>query len=1043
MVQQITEIYGRYFRVLWLALLIEAWISPLAHGATIYVDHLLTSDCVGTYSIANRDCQGSDGDAFDRVKEGTHVVQAGEAVYIRAGTYTQQDITFANSGQPGAPITVAAYPGEEGLVILQQVLSPPGGRGIFSLVDIVGHPPGYGHYIFRGLTMRHVGNAFWLGSASARVHDILLDNIIFHDNETAIKTEDMGVERIIIRNCVAYNHSSADGAFNFKVNINQQTAPGSGSKNIILLNSIIRDNSHSKSSGIILQEQSQHSIFIGNVSYGNGQYSFTSKGGGYHIWLNNKAYGNGKGGYYLGGPLKEYGNGDIINAAPANYILLNNVAIGRRVVDGGALISWWRPANVWLYHNTSISLKEDLGLAGNTGLSSLRSMMTLSYDFVTTGYARNNIFYQAYGWNVHWYELAYNESTTLPRTYQGDYNLHYSFGRLETDGGYKIYGSEVNGQFTLNLNLNFQTWKDWFLTTQGDAVDAFSVWGDPGFVGLDRTTDASWQDLRLSTGSPAINAGQAMGTDTDDYPGKVEAFLSQGWNYFDDFDDAILAPAEKAALLDQIRNAHLSDIDGTSRDVLPDIGAFEFVAPGPVSDTTPPTVSISSPADGAIVSGTITVSAAASDNVGVAGVQFKLDGADLGAEDTTTPYVVTWDISLVANGSHTLSAVARDAAGNTGSSLGRMVTVSNNTHNSQPRIRIKRAPGAEAVYLKGNLALVVVELEEGLAPISSVTLQYTDMDGAGFTYSKPLQEIRALEYAGYMDTRALGAGSGAVQYYVEAQDQLGISTRTPTISYRLAEEIEVSSVDGQRFTVPDGNPADGDLQADLPPESGLPILRFKRLDPNDPRWRAHGEKGIDPQYGDRGAAVYEVSVPGHASYVFNQPVTLALLYDDLDGLDGDKDGLPDGDGVVDGGSIPEQTLRLYWHDGLEWRLLGGEVDALRNTVKAQVKHFSIFGLFSEATGNAGEQGAKALEKFLSPSLVDGINDVATFGPEAAEVQIFDVLGRKVFEALRQGQSAIQWNCRDEGGGIVESGIYIAKIRKRDDNTVYQSFAVVK
>ena len=44
-------------------------------------------------------------------------------------------------------------------------------------------------------------------------------------------------------------------------------------------------------------------------------------------------------------------------------------------------------------------------------------------------------------------------------------------------------------------------------------------------------------------------------------------------------------------------------------------------------------------------------------------MQFKLDGAPLGAEDTTAPYEVTWDTATVANGAHTLTAVARDAAG--------------------------------------------------------------------------------------------------------------------------------------------------------------------------------------------------------------------------------------------------------------------------------------------------------------------------------------------------------------------------------------------
>ncbi len=59
------------------------------------------------------------------------------------------------------------------------------------------------------------------------------------------------------------------------------------------------------------------------------------------------------------------------------------------------------------------------------------------------------------------------------------------------------------------------------------------------------------------------------------------------------------------------------------------------------------------------------MSANASDNVGVVGVQFRLDGAPFGAEDTTDPYAVAWNTTSAANGSHTLTAVARDAAGNT------------------------------------------------------------------------------------------------------------------------------------------------------------------------------------------------------------------------------------------------------------------------------------------------------------------------------------------------------------------------------------------
>ena len=50
------------------------------------------------------------------------------------------------------------------------------------------------------------------------------------------------------------------------------------------------------------------------------------------------------------------------------------------------------------------------------------------------------------------------------------------------------------------------------------------------------------------------------------------------------------------------------------------------------------------------------VTADASDNVGVAGVQFFVDGVNAGVEDTTAPYGLAWDTRTVSNGAHTLTA---------------------------------------------------------------------------------------------------------------------------------------------------------------------------------------------------------------------------------------------------------------------------------------------------------------------------------------------------------------------------------------------------
>ena len=104
-------------------------------------------------------------------------------------------------------------------------------------------------------------------------------------------------------------------------------------------------------------------------------------------------------------------------------------------------------------------------------------------------------------------------------------------------------------------------------------------------------------------------------------------------------------------------------------------------APEPVADTEAPSVTITAPASGTVVTGSVTLGATASDNVAVAGVQFTLDGTNLGGEDTSAPYQAMWDTTRVSNGSHTLRAIARDAAGNASSSP---VTISVNNVSTLP-----------------------------------------------------------------------------------------------------------------------------------------------------------------------------------------------------------------------------------------------------------------------------------------------------------------------------------------------------------------------
>jgi hypothetical protein len=109
--------------------------------------------------------------------------------------------------------------------------------------------------------------------------------------------------------------------------------------------------------------------------------------------------------------------------------------------------------------------------------------------------------------------------------------------------------------------------------------------------------------------------------------------------------------------------AEARDSAGNRRTSLP---IFVTVANDTTPDTTAPAVSLTSPLNGSTVGGTSTVAASASDNIGVVGVRFQIDNSSLGAEDTTSPYSVSWNTTASTNGTHTVKAFARDAAGNTG-----------------------------------------------------------------------------------------------------------------------------------------------------------------------------------------------------------------------------------------------------------------------------------------------------------------------------------------------------------------------------------------
>lgn len=146
------------------------------------------------------------------------------------------------------------------------------------------------------------------------------------------------------------------------------------------------------------------------------------------------------------------------------------------------------------------------------------------------------------------------------------------------------------------------------------------------------------------------------------------------------------------------------------------------------TDTTKPTVAVTNPAAGATVSGTTTVTATASDNDKVYSVSFTIDGNAL-CSSTGPTYSCSLDTKTLANGSHTVTAIAVDPAGNS-ASASRSFTVSNSTSDTvKPTVAITSPAGGSTVKgtvnitytASDNVALKNVAIKAGTTTLCTLT----------------------------------------------------------------------------------------------------------------------------------------------------------------------------------------------------------------------------------------------------------------------------------------------------------------------------------
>jgi beta-lactam-binding protein with PASTA domain len=138
-------------------------------------------------------------------------------------------------------------------------------------------------------------------------------------------------------------------------------------------------------------------------------------------------------------------------------------------------------------------------------------------------------------------------------------------------------------------------------------------------------------------------------------------------------------------------------------------------------DVVAPTVNIAAPLSGAVLAGAVLVSASAADNVGIDSVSFFDGATPIGVEVHTAPFETMWQTALVTDGSHALSAVAKDAAGNIGTSALVSVVVRNMA--TVPGIIGLTEANAQAAIAAAGLTVGTVTSANSAAPAGQVVSQ--------------------------------------------------------------------------------------------------------------------------------------------------------------------------------------------------------------------------------------------------------------------------------------------------------------------------------
>jgi hypothetical protein len=217
------------------------------------------------------------------------------------------------------------------------------------------------------------------------------------------------------------------------------------------------------------------------------------------------------------------------------------------------------------------------------------------------------------------------------------------------------------------------------------------------------------------------------------------------------------------------------------------------------TDTTLPVVSITSPSSGQILSGSVTVQVAATDNVAVAKVQLSVDGTVL-ASSMTAPYTFSLDTTTLSNASHVLTATATDTSGNA-QSASLSVTVSNNVDTTPPSVSITSpSPGqtlsgsvSVQVAASDNVAVLNVQLSvDGTLVATSSTAPYVfPLDTTTLTNAAHTLTAKAVDTSGNTQSASITVTVSNVVKVVDTQPPV-VNIVSPSNGGKIGKNLSIS-----------------------------------------------------------------------------------------------------------------------------------------------------------------------------------------------------------------------------------------------------------